>query len=156
MSKLFESNEEIVAIANEMFEETGLSNYGLTLRVMSVPKAKEILKVSKASPATEFLTNRDGIIQLFVYEAAFDRLDEESQKMLLEMTFSNVWFDNDKEKINIDNVPYSSLLKMRQKYGNVILDKVELAIMTMQQIEDEEREAKEQAREAKRMKNAIG
>ena len=154
MSKIFESNEEIIAVANEMFEQTGLSNYGLTLKVMSVPKSKEILKISKASPATEFLTNKDGIIQLFVYEAAFDRLDEESQKMLLEMVFSNVWFDTDKDKINIDNIPYSALLKMRQKYGNVILDKVELAILTMKQIEDEEKEAKEQAKEAKRMKNS--
>lgn len=154
MAKIFESNEDIIAIANEMFEETGLSNYGLTLKVMSVPKSKEILKISKASPATEFLTNKNGIIQLFVYEAAFDRLDEDSQKILLEMIFSNVWYDADKDKINIDNVPYSGLIRMRQKYGNVILDKIELSLLTMKQIEDEEKEAKEQAKEAKKAKNS--
>lgn len=154
MAKIFESNEEIIAIANEMFEETGLSNYGLTLKVMSVPKSKEILKISKASPATEFLTNKNGIIQLFVYESAFDRLDEDSQKILLEMIFSNVWYDADKDKINIDNVPYSGLIRMRQKYGNVILDKIELSLLTMKQIEDEEKEAKEQAKELKKAKNS--
>lgn len=153
MSKIFESSDEVVAIAREMFKETGLLNYGLTLKIMSVPKAKEILKVTKASPATEFLTNNEGIIQLFVFEKAFERLDENSQKMLLDMAFSNVWYDTDKDKLNIDTTPNAAIIRMRQKYGNDILDKVELALVTMQQIEEEEREAKEAAREAKRNKN---
>lgn len=153
MSKIFESSDEVVAIAREMFKETGLLNYGLTLKIMSVPKAKEILKVTKASPATEFLTNNEGIIQLFVFEKAFERLDENSQKMLLDMTFSNVWYDTDKDKLNIDTTPNAAIIRMRQKYGNDILDKVELALVTMQQIEEEEKEAKEAAREAKRNKN---
>lgn len=153
MSKIFESSDEVVAIAREMFKETGLLNYGLTLKIMSVPKAKEILKVTKASPATEFLTNNEGIIQLFVFEKAFERLDENSQKMLLDMAFSNVWYDTDKDKLNIDTTPNAAIIRMRQKYGNDILDKVELALVTMQQIEEEEKEAKEAAREAKRNKN---
>lgn len=153
MSNIFESSEEVVAIAREMFKETGLLNYGLTLKIMSVPKAKEILKVTKASPATEFLTNNEGIIQLFVFEKAFERLDENSQKMLLDMAFSNVWYDTDKDKLNIDTTPNAAIIRMRQKYGNDILDKVELALVTMQQIEEEEKEAKEAAREAKRNKN---
>ena len=153
MNKIFESSDEVVAIAREMFKETGLLNYGLTLKIMSVPKAKEILKVTKASPATEFLTNNEGIIQLFVFEKAFERLDENSQKMLLDMAFSNVWYDTDKDKLNIDTTPNAAIIRMRQKYGNDILDKVELALVTMQQIEEEEKEAKEAAREAKRNKN---
>lgn len=153
MSKIFESSDEVVAIAREMFKETGLLNYGLTLKIMSVPKAKEVLKVTKASPATEFLTNNEGIIQLFVFEKAFERLDENSQKMLLDMAFSNVWYDTDKDKLNIDTTPNAAIIRMRQKYGNDILDKVELALVTMQQIEEEEKEAKEAAREAKRNKN---
>lgn len=153
MAKIFESNEEIIEIANKVFETSGLSAYGLTLKVMSVPKSKEILKVSKASPATEFLTNKNGIIQLFVYEAAFDRLDDETKSMLLDMVFSSVWYDGDKDKINIDTTPYSSVIRMRQKYGNVILDKIEMSLLTMKQIEDEEKESKEQAKEAKKNKN---
>lgn len=153
MAKIFESNEEIIEIANKVFEASGLSAYGLTLKVMSVPKSKEILKVSKASPATEFLTNKNGIIQLFVYEAAFDRLDDETKSMLLDMVFSSVWYDGDKDKINIDTTPYSSVIRMRQKYGNVILDKIEVSLLTMKQIEDEEKESKEQAKEAKKNKN---
>lgn len=153
MNKIFESSDEVVAIAREMFKEIGLLNYGLTLKIMSVPKAKEILKVTKASPATEFLTNNEGIIQLFVFEKAFERLDENSQKMLLDMAFSNVWYDTDKDKLNIDTTPNAAIIRMRQKYGNDILDKVELALVTMQQIEEEEKEAKEAAREAKRNKN---
>ena len=41
---------------------------------------------------------------------------------------------------------------MRRKYGNVILDNLELASMLILQVEEEERERKQAEREAKKAK----
>ena len=70
MSKIFTTSEDVAEMAQSEFSKTGLDVVGATLRVMSVVKAKEIVKVSRASAATEFLTKDEDIVQMFIYEAA--------------------------------------------------------------------------------------
>lgn len=80
MAKLFDSSDYVVEMVEKQFNTAGLANYGLNLKVMSLTKAKDVIKVSKASATTEFLAKKDGMIQVFVYEEAFERLDEQAQK----------------------------------------------------------------------------
>lgn len=152
MSKIFETSDEIVDMIEQQFSDCGLEQYGLTLKIMSLTKAKEVIKVSKASATTEFLTKKDGIIQLQVYEAAFDRLDEDAKLKLVEMALSNISFDPEKDKINIDSNPYNAIFRMRQKYGNGFVDILELSQIVIQTIDQEEKERKESELAAKKAK----
>ncbi len=151
MGKLFTTSDDIVEVIENKFNETGLASYGLTLKIMSVKKSKELLKVSKASAATEFLTKKDGIIQVFVYEAAFDRLTDKVKDMMVEMALSNISYDVDKDKIIIENNPFKQVIAMRQKFGNDILDSIELTSITIDTIEEEEKERKLAEKENKKM-----
>ena len=152
MSKYFTTSDDIAEIVNRKFQETGLSGYGVNLKTLSVKKAKEVVKVSKASAATEFIAKKDDMIQLFIYEEVFDRLPDEVKDMLIEMALSNVSYDVDKDKLNVDTNPFNQIFSMRKTYGNVILDNLELASMLILQVEEEEKERKQAEREAKRAK----
>lgn len=149
MAKFFETADDIKEVITGHFIESGLKAYGLTLKVMSTKKAKDVIKLVKANPATEFLQQSEGIILVQVFEEIFDRLDDDTRHMLIDMVFSSVSYDSEKDKIIIDSNPYNQIFRMRKKYGNVFLDKLELSYIAIQQLEEEEKQKKEEAKAAK-------
>jgi hypothetical protein len=142
MGKLFKSSQYVEDMVGAKFTETGLDPV-LSLKIMSTTKASEVIKVSKASQETEFLTNDSNVVSIIVYEAAFERLDEEGQSKLIEGAISKISYDNDKDKIEIDKSDLNMINRMRHKYSNDVLDYFEQGIMAIEQIEEEEKEAKE-------------
>lgn len=152
MAKFFETSDEFVDLIEEQFSKTGLDTLGINLKVVSITKAKDMLKVSRTSAVTNFLTQGETDILVTIYEQAFDRLPKDVQEMLVEMTLSNVSYDTEKDKLNIETNPYVQIFNMRKKYGEVILNNLEMAYLTIQQIEDEEKERKEQEKESKKNK----
>lgn len=153
MAKIFKTDDDIVELAEELFDETSLPQMGINLKVMSVTKAKDVIKVSKANATTEFLTNSEDIVTLYIYEDAFDRLSEEYQKVLMEGALSNISYDSEKEKLNIDNSRYGEALRMRRKYDNYI-DIIEASILVIDEIQEEERQRKEEEKERKDQERA--
>lgn len=149
MSKFFESSEYVAEMATNEFANASLEAYGLNLKVISTTKAKDVLAVAKASATTEFLTKEESIITLICYEQAFEMLDEETQKILLEGAISSISYDSEKDKINIDKSEASMLHRMRHKYGNDVLDKFEAGTLAIQQIAEQEAEEKERKRQEK-------
>ena len=154
MSKIFETNNEIIELANEEWSKTGLEHIGLNLKLISVPKAKFVLKANRANATTNFLAKNDLIIT--VYEEAFERLPEGHKQILMEGCMSNISYDNERDKITVDTEFSHELFRMRRKYGNYI-DIAEEAEIVINQIEEEEKERKEAekaqkaaAREAKK------
>ena len=136
MGKIYETDEDIVKMVEDQFAKTGLESYGLNLRVMSLTKAKDMIKVSKASAATEFIAQKEDMVQVFIYEDAFALMDEKSQLLLIEMALSAVSFDSEKEKINIESNPFVPLFNMRKKYGEVAVTVLEASYLAIKQLED--------------------
>ena len=149
MAKLFETSEDIVELAESKFEETGLAQIGINLRIMSVSNAKDILKISRAKATTEYLTNSDDLITLFVFEQAFDRLSDEQKNLLMEGVFSNVAYDTEKDKLIVDNSRYGEFIRMRRKYENYG-DIIEVSTMMIEEIAEEEKRRKEEEKLAKK------
>lgn len=48
MAKFFETSADIAELAQAKFEETGLPQMGIDLKVISVTKSKNVLKATKA------------------------------------------------------------------------------------------------------------
>ena len=147
--KIFETSADIVELAQEKFEDTGLPQMGVDLKVLSVTKAKSVLKVQRANAATHFMTKKD--ILLTVYEEAFDRLSDEHKNLLMEGVISNISYDTEKDKLNVDTDFAKEILRMRRKYPNYV-DIAEETYLVIDQIEDEERQRKEEERLAKKEK----
>lgn len=137
--KIFETSQEFVDLALDKFDETTLPQIGINLKVISVARAKQILKVTRANPTTQFLTNKD--IILTIYEEAFDRLSDEYKEKLMEGALSNVTYDFDKDKLNVDNDFSREIFRMRKKYDNYV-DIAETSYQVIEEILEEEREKK--------------
>jgi hypothetical protein len=136
--KIFEADEEIVKMVREQFEKNGF-NDSMTLQVFGITKQKDVVKASKAPEPTEFLTEKENIIQVFVYEGVFNELDEETQRFLIEFALQPIWFDSDKGKVVIDKNPYNPLFELRKKYGNRADELLETSYVAIQQAEDLEK-----------------
>lgn len=149
MAKLFETGKDIVEQAQDIFETTGLPQLGVDLKVISTTKAKSVLKIQRANATTHFLTKKD--VVLTVYEEAFDRLPDEHKVILLEGALSNVSYDTEKDKLNVETDIAKEIIRIRRKYANYI-DIVEESLIVIEQIEDEERQRKEEERLAKKDK----
>ena len=151
--KLFETSKDIADLAQEKWESTGLAQMGIELKVISTPKAKSILKVQRANATTNYLTKKDVI--LIVFEEAFDRLTEEHKNLLMEGAISNISYDTDKDKLNVDSDLAREIFRMRRKYQNYV-DVAEESYIVIETIEEEERQRKEAERLAKREKKKNG
>ena len=138
--KFFETSNDIAELIQDKFEETSLGTMGINLKILSVPKAKTALKVKKASPEAHYLTNKD--IILLVYEDAFDRLTDGFKHELIEGAISNVSYDTEKDKLNVDGDVAKEIFRMRKKYDNYV-DVMETSYIIIEEIEEEERQRKE-------------
>ena len=151
MAKLFKTSDDIYEFITNEWSNTENSKIGVRLKVISTQKAKQILKLSKASATTEYLIREQDVLTLVVYEEAWDRLSEMNKILLLKGIFSVVSYDTEKERLIIDNRPYADLFNMRHTKdanGNEYLDLYDNALETcallLQQIEDEQKQAKEE------------
>ena len=156
MAKLFKTSADIYEFITTEWSNTESSKIGVRLKVISTQKAKQILKLSKASATTEYLIREQDVLTLVVYEEAWDRLSEMNKILLLKGIFSVVSYDTEKERLIIDNRPYADLFNMRHTKdanGNEYLDKYDNALETcallLQQIEDEQKQAKEEEKARK-------
>ena len=141
MAKLFETSQDIAELAQEKFEDTGLAQMGINLKVMSVTKAKNVLKASKAGATIQYLTSKD--VFLVVYEEAFDRLSQEMQEKLMEGAISNISYDTEKDRLLVETDIAKEMFRMRRKYENYV-DIMEASYIVINQIEDEEKRRKEE------------
>ena len=154
MAKFFETSQDIAELIQEKWEDTGLAQMGIELKLISVTKAKNVLKASKAGATINYLTKKDAF--LIIYEEAFDRLSDEYKERILEGALSNISYDTDKDKLNVETDIAKELFRMRRKYENYV-DIMEASYLVINQIEEEEKERKEAekaqkaaAREAKK------
>lgn len=152
MAKIFDSSPYIIDMVEEACENAGITSYGLNIRVLSLAKAKDVVKVGKANATTEFITKKDSMIYVFVYEAVFERLDEAAQRMLIDMAISNIFVDTEKDKVIIESNPYVQVFNMRKKYGEPFLNALEYSYDAVKQIEEEDRQRKEAEKQAKKDK----
>lgn len=140
MDKIFETSQDILDLARAKFEDAGLV-HTVGLRVLSTKKAKNVLKVLRANAIVHGVTKDD--VVLIIYEEAFDRLPDEYKERLMEGAFSNVSYNADKDKLNVESDIAKEMFRMRRKYENYV-DMMETAYITIQQIEDEEKQRKEE------------
>ena len=139
--KIYETSQDIAELAQSKFENTGLAQMGINLKVMSVTKAKNVLKASKAGATVQYLTNKD--VFLVIYEEAFDRLSDEMKERLMEGALSNIAYDTEKDKLNVETDIAKEIFRMRRKYENYV-DIMEASYAVIEQIEDEEKRRKEE------------
>lgn len=150
--KFGEISEDVKEVLDEVIGKTGLFNY-MNIYYYSVDKQKTVLKASKLNPLAETVIRKPDTVVITVREAIFERLSPTQQKMLIEDLANQILFDDEKEKITIEAPAITMTASGWRKYGKELADTYELCLLTAQQLEEEEKEAKEIAKEAKKNKH---
>lgn len=136
----FETSEDIKDLIYDKWGDTSLAHIGIDLKVISVTKGKNVLKASKAGATINYLTKKDVLI--VIYEEAFDRLSDEYKEKIVEGCLSNITYDNERDKVNVETDIAKEIFRMRRKYENYV-DIMEASYLVINQIEEEEKERKE-------------
>ena len=153
MAKMEIASPEIQELVENVAKEMGLTEIGIEFQALNVSRAKEVVKVQKASEVTEILSNKETLIIVIVYEEAFNRVTEKDRWMWIRQALDRISYDMEKDKVSLVTPMVSVPLGFYQKYGNVALENAELALLTIQQIEDEAKQRKAEKAKAKSKKN---
>lgn len=149
MAKLGAVSDDTRNLVDEILGKSGLANF-VNAEVMSISKQKQIVTVKRANATTEYLANKPDSICIYVYEEAFDRLDDNARFLVMEDALNTVYYDTEKDKIVITPQQISVTVGGRAKYGEPLINAIEAGVHAIAQIEEEERERKEQAKKSKK------
>lgn len=148
---LIEISEETRDLVDRILGETGLANYFNT-EVMGILKQKQMVVVKKATETTKFLANKPDTICVYVFEEAFQRLDEKTQDLVMRDALNVISYDSEKDKINIKPKEVSVTIGGLQKYGQELVNAEEAAAHAIDQLAEEEKERKQAEAELKKNK----
>lgn len=152
MAKLSIASDETIALINDTLKASTLGN-SVEVKVLSVKKQRQVIKVKKSSPTEEVLGKCPESIIMIVCENVFDRLDDSQRRLIVEDAISTISIDYDKDKIVVTQPQIQCTVGGRQKYGSALLDALETAVLVAEEIAEEEKEKKEAEKAAKKNKN---
>ena len=136
-----EISEDVRKVLDEVFDETNLFNV-MNIKYYSVQKQKSVIKIVKLSPVGEAVSKMPSTIVVTVVENIFERLTPIQQKMLVEDAVNLISYDDEKDKIKIEAPTINMSIGGWRKYGAELANTYELCALTVQQLEEEEKEAK--------------
>lgn len=137
-------NENLEKKIKNLSIEMGIKSQGINVEVCGLKKSKkDIGLVLKGNDMVERFTNDPSLVLVAIYEKAFERVDEQTQDMWIMSLLNQISYDMEKDKIIITKPELNISLGMYRKFGENAVKKCELALITMQQIADEEKELKQ-------------
>lgn len=147
------ASPEYVDLVNKVAKRKSLANF-IDFQVFNLKKSKkEVIKVQKANEIVELALEKEDVVVVSIYEKAFDMVDEQTRELWIENALNPVHYDMDKDKVVIGGDPTITVdLGMYHTYKDVIIQKLELAALTLQQIADQEKEKKAQEKALKKSK----
>lgn len=141
-------------LVRDVFEERNLHHFA-ELRVFAFEKVgNEVVKVQRANELAEKAWNADDVVVVTICEEIMDLVDDQTKRLWVENALAQVFFDTEKDKLIIGKEPAIKQvnLGMYYKYKDVLIQKLELQALTIQQYKDKEREKKKAEKEAKKAK----
>ena len=152
MAKFYTADEEIQNLVHEVAAELNLENF-MDFEALCVPKAKEVVTVSRASKVAEYLSGRDDLILVMVFDEIFDQFDEKTKYMFIRMAMDTISFDSEKDKITIGCPMISVPVSFYQKYEKAAVDTALLGQLSIAQWEDKKKQEKEEKKGKKKKNN---
>ena len=150
---LTQASPEYVELVKQVAKTKSNLEY-IDFQVYNLKKSKkEVIKVQKANEIVELALEKEDLVVVSIYERAFDMVDDETKKLWIENALNPIHYDIEKGKVTIGGEPTISVdLGMYHTYKDVIIQKLELAALTLQQIVDEDKEKKAQEKALKKSK----
>ena len=136
-------------------KQIGFNEYGIEIETLCIINKKNAPygEVLRSNEILKHFSNKDNLIIIALNEDVMLNLDEETRRMLIENLFEQIIFEekeNGEIKFSIKKPEISVGLGTYHKYKDKIIDKLELVILTRQQLIEQESFKKEIMRECKK------
>ena len=149
--KLREASEEYVELVKQVANSIECGEIGkyVEMNVFDMMKSnKEVIQVKKTSEPMEVKLDGEDMIDVYIYEEAFDLVNEETRRIWIENALCQVSYDTEKGKVIIGKEPTITIpLGMYDKYKDLAVKQLQLAALTVQQIKEKEKEKKRKEKE---------
>lgn len=156
MAKIRNASEEYVQLVKNVANSTECGQIGkyVEINVFDMESSKkDVIKVKKTSLPMEVKLEGEDMIDVYIYEKAFDMVEDKTKNFWIENALSQVSYDIEKSKVIIGKEPTITLTEgILDKYKNTAIQELRLAALTIQQIIDKEKQEKEE-RKAKKKGN---
>ena len=151
MAKFSRADDETQDLVHQIAAELGLEQF-MDFEALYVPKAKEVVAVQKASKLAEYLSNRDDLILIVIFQEVFDQFEEKDKYMTLRMAMDAISFDSEKDKITIGCPMITVPLGYYEQVGKPAVDCARLGLHSIAQWEEKKKQEKERQKEEKKSK----
>jgi len=137
MAKYEEPFDDTKEIFEGVILNAELDRY-VNIKLLSDNKSKTITKVVKANPLLKFETKND--LYIFVNEQIFEQLEDWQKVIVAEEALAGVYFDTEKDKLEIKKGDVETFSGLLSKYGYDRYEVVRESIKTFYNVEKEEAE----------------
>jgi hypothetical protein len=137
MAKYEDPFKDTQEIFEGVIANADLERY-VNIKLLSDNKSKTITKVVKANPLLKFETKND--LYIFVNEQVFEQLEGWQKLIVAEEALAGVYFDAEKDKLEIKKGDVETFSGLLSKYGYDRYEVVRESIKTLYQVEKEEAE----------------
>lgn len=168
MAKIYELSESRQNQVEEVITELGLDVYGFNFKFYGFTKMPAIL-VKKGSPEDEYNTDQNDLIKVYVNEAIFDAMENETttaeereevakkERIIIENELSRIEIDTEKDKIKVRPLTITTSDGMIKRYTSAIVTSaLSLPYLIAEQLEEKRREEEAAKKEAKKAKKNQG
>lgn len=152
MAKLEKASDDIIEFIENIVMDHGIDHFA-EFRFFELPKQKEAIRVARANATSEYFAKTSDMCTVFVNPKIWDRLDDEQKTLLVENALCGIYYDNDKGRLVVGQPNLMIASDCYTKFGAKLVDAAEIAMHALEQIKEEERKEKEEAR-AKKKGNA--
>jgi hypothetical protein len=133
-----------------MAQSIGLTDMGVNVDAIRLKKSKNSIgEVLQGNDLAKLYAGEDNLVAVALYEDAFLCVDDQTQNLWIEGLLAQISYDEEKEKVTITKPELQMSLGMYRKYGNVATQKYELALMTVQQLNEKSKAEKESKKKKK-------
>jgi len=137
MAKYEEPFQDTQEIFNGVISIAELERF-VNIKLLSDNKSKTITKVVKANPLLKFETKND--LYIFINEQIFEQLEDWQKLIVAEEAIAGVYYDNEKDKLEIKKGDVETFSGLLSKYGYDRYEVVRESIKTLYNVEKEEAE----------------
>ena len=155
MAKFYKAEDEVQDLVHQVAADLMLEQF-MDFEALYVPKAKEVVTVSRASAIAEYLSNRDDLVLVIIFGEIFDKYDSNAKYMAVRMAMEQIAFDTEKDKITIGCPMISLPMSFYDRYHEDAVKTAILGQLSIAQWEDEKKKEKEQKKQDKKSKKKQG
>ena len=136
-------DSSLVDLVEQEVAKTNLQQIGVRVEPIKLNKSNgSVGEILKGNELVKLFINGDDLVAIALYEDAFFMVDEETRRIWVESLVSQISYDIDKDKLVITEPELMVPLGMYRKYGSKVVDKMEIALMTVTDLEEKRKEEK--------------